>query len=247
MQYFNSSSSLTRKAIEEIYWTLTLDHKIWLQSLLYLYLYQETHSSTINTIPRKWPQTPKKQTNRDRILEILEHSSDSWIIVCFEQYALTALHQKALGWISNTSFRSLSGKTMKYHTLLSFFFKFSTPSSKATSINHCLWPLQPHFTTPEGGKRPILFPQEIKKIKVNFLLNFPSKVSRRSNHLLTNPPTTFLLMLTRDLNKPLFDTPNVSSCTEFSGQSNLQKMFLIKSTKKMCPSQKMSQTASVIP
>lgn len=121
---------------------------------------------------------------------------------------------------------------MKYHTFLSFFFKFSTPSSKATSINHCLWPLQPHFTTPEGGKRPILFPQEIKKIKVNFLLNFPSKVSRRSNHLLTNPPTTFLLMLTRDLNKPLFDTPNASSYTEFSGQSNLQKMFLIKSTKK---------------
>lgn len=38
-------------------------------------------------------------------------------------------------------------------------------------------------------------------------------------------------MLTRDLNKPLFDTPNASPHTEFSGQSDLQKMLIIKLTK----------------
>lgn len=62
-------------------------------------------------------------------------------------------------------------------------------------------------------------------------MNSPSKVSRRSNHLLTNPPTTFFLMLTGDLNKLLFDTPNASPHTEFNGQSDLQKLVLIKSIK----------------
>lgn len=84
------------------------------------------------------------------------------------------------------------------------------------------------FHYPRGGKRPALFPQEIKKIKVNFLLNSPSKISRRSNHLLTNPPTNFFLTLARDLNKLLFDTPNAFPRTEFNRQSDLQKVVLIK-------------------
>lgn len=92
-------------------------------------------------------------------------------------------------------------------------------------MNHCLWPLKPHFTTPEGKAGLHYF---LKKIKVNFFLNSPSKVPRRSNHLLTNPPTTFFLMLTRDLHKFPFD---ISPHTEVNGESDLQKVALITLTK----------------